>query len=369
MWYDFVCLVILGLSVWRGTVKGFLWQLASIAGILLCFFFAETVSLAVAPLVGLDPPLDRWVSILGLYIVGSFAAFSVARMVQEALDQIKFREYDKHLGGLFGFIKGATLCLVLSFFMFTLSERSRETVIHSQAGYASAVLFHQVRPIMPAELTSVLGPYVNGFDPEAIVEHRKNHPQHQEDPANPGQSPPVLSPIEEMIRKIPGIFGQDLHNLVYQSLSNTAPQDRPELVEQLNSGVPGLIRQVADQWKNGKPLEQVVPPTPQSDWKVHRANLLKEIAGVYTEHLDAQQLIMEEVVYSLHGLPDQITVAVLEDWRADLRGFTPDPDPSTDMRTSLDRRIVNQLSRANIALGTLPAELRQRLSGIGFSYR
>ncbi|MEZ5951613.1 MAG: hypothetical protein R3C12_20855 [Planctomycetaceae bacterium] len=86
-------------------------------------------------------------------------------------------------------------------------------------------------------------------------------------------------------------------------------------------------------------------PPQGTEWKQQRARLLKEIAGVYTEHLDAQQAIMEEVVYSLQGVPDAVTMAVLEDWHADLLGLPQDPDPTTKFTTSLDQRIANQLAR------------------------
>ncbi|MEZ5951612.1 MAG: CvpA family protein [Planctomycetaceae bacterium] len=174
MWYDLVCLVILGLSAWRGVVKGFIWQLASIAGILLCFVFAESFSLIAAPLTGLEPPLSRWVSILVLYILGSFGAFAFAKIVQAGLEKIKFQDYDRHLGAMFGLAKGACLCLVLSFFMFTLSPGTRDTVVLSNAGYASAVLFHQIDPVMPAGLHDILAPYVVGFDPDNIAQQRQH---------------------------------------------------------------------------------------------------------------------------------------------------------------------------------------------------
>jgi len=366
MWFDVICAVIVVLSVWRGMIKGFVWQLATIAGIILCFIFAETVSIAVAPMTGLEPPLSRWVSILGLYIVSSFGAFALARMVKGGLEKAKFEDYDRHLGAVFGFIKGATICLIASFFMFTLTESTRETMVHSHSGYASAVLFEKISPVMPAELHKILDPYLEGFDAASIAKHREEHPlqdndssdDHSHDHTDSGS---YSGDIEQMISGLPAVFGSELRQLVTRSIENTAPEHRPELLDQLSSNLPGVVRQVAEQWKNGKPVFEVNPTT-DPDWKQHRAELLREIAGIYTEHLDAQQAIMEEVVYSLHGVPDEVTVAVLEDWHADLSGSGPDPDPSTDMTTSLDSRIARQVSAAGVSINSLSSDLQRRLS-------
>lgn len=364
MWFDVICVVIVALSVWRGMIKGFVWQLASIAGIILCFVFAETVSIAIAPMTGLEPPLSRWVSILGLYIVSSFVAFATARMIKGGLEKAKFEDYDRHLGAIFGGIKGATICLVASFFMFTLTESTRETMVHSHSGYASAVLFEKISPVMPAELHKIVDPYLEGFDAESIVRHREEHPleEHDHDHGD-SQNDPFASTqdIDRMISQLPAVFGSELRQLVTRSLENTDPEHRPELLEQLSSNLPGVVRQVAEQWKNGKPVYEVNPTT-DPDWKQHRAELLREIAGIYTEHLDAQQAIMEEVVYSLHGVPDPVTVKVLEDWHADLSGAGPDPDPSTDMTTPLDSRIARQLSAAGVSINSLSSDLQRRLS-------
>lgn len=388
MWYDIVCLVILALSVWRGFVKGFVWQLATIAGLVICFIFAETVSLAIAPMTGLQPPLSRWVSILGLYIVGSFIAFAIARTIKSGLEKAKFEDYDRHLGSIFGAIKGAIICLVISFFMFTITESTRETVMHSNAGYASAVLFEQIYPVLPGELEALLKPYMDGFDKESIAKHRHDHPidngylgnetddhdgddhaghDHGDSTVTPlpnpfGNNNATNPTIQQMVQQIPGLFGEELQQIVYRTIENTDPKDREILIKELSTGMPGLIRQVADQWKNGRPPE--VDVKAETDWKQHRATLLKEIAGVYSDHIDAQQSIMEEVVYALQGVPDAVTVAVLEDWHADLLKNEPDPDPTTDLYTRLDQRVVNQLNKARVSLGSLPSDLQNRLSNL-----
>ncbi len=375
MWYDIVCLVIIGLSIWRGMVKGLVWQLATITGLLVCFFFANTVSASVAPQLGIEPPLSRWIAIFGLYVVSSFGAFALARLIKGSLEKIKFDDFDRHLGAIFGFIKGATICLTASFFMFTLSEGTRETVMHSNAGYASAVAFHQIQPVLPTEFDEIISPYLAGFDPESLKQHEKEHPEgdYRRNKNNGSLKDAIAEKsghqsedpqIKEMIKQIPGLFGEELQQIVYETFEKTDPKDRPQLLEKLSSGLPGLIRQVASEWNQGKPKPEPTPQTWTESMRQRRAKLLREIAGVYTEHLEAQQNIMEEVVYALQGVPDPVTLKVLDDWHADLLSRKPDPDPSTDVRTPLDRRVLNQIQKAGISIGTLPGEVQTRLNDV-----
>ncbi len=419
MWYDLVCIAIIVFSIWRGMAKGFVSQLASIAGIVLCFLFAEAFSVVVAPMTGLEPPLSRWVSILVLYVISSFGAFALARMIQDGLQKAKFEDFDRHLGAIFGFVKGAVFCLVVSFFMFTLTETSRETVIHSRSGYASAVVLHQIDPIMPEGFHKLILPYMAGFDPDSIAQHLKDHPHHDHDhdhnhghtPSQPGApTAPPTSPfpgtsspfpgnssnpfntvpqgnnsssqvnnsgttteLQKLLEQFTGGLTPEMRQIVHQTIEQATPAERPALLQQVSSSLPDLIRQMAEQAtapKSTQPAPAPLPAQPaQQDWKQHRATLLRNIAAIYTTHVDAQQSIMEEVVYSLHGLPDAITIRVLEDWHSDLRRLSPDPDPTTDMTTALDRRIMNQLNRANIPLSTLSAELRERLTITTRNYR
>lgn len=433
MWYDLVCLAVVAFSVWRGMSKGFIWQIASIAGILLCFLFAEAVSVVVAPMTGLEPPLSRWVSILGLYVASSFAAFAAARLIQDGLEKAKFEDFDRHLGGGLGFAKGALLCVILSFFMFTLSEKTRETVVHSKSGYASALILHKLDPIMPEGLHKLLDPYVEGFDPDSIAQHLHDHPDHDSThppaPVNPNPTtpgfPPVFQPpvnnpalpqnpfgsnapvpanpngysptpqpqqpnsnpfnsadVQRWYQQFQGNVPPEVQNFVQQTISQVTPADQPALVQQLNTGLPGFFMQMAEQWNKpqssaqpapvpqpqpqlmGQPQQPAVPSTISTqDWRQRRAQLLTEIAAIYTPHQEAQKHIMEEVVHSLHGLPDAVTLAVLEDWYSDLKRLHPDPDPATDLTASIDQRIINQLSRAKVSISSLPATLRDRLSG------
>src|SRR5262245_1590046 len=164
MWYDVTMVGIVLYTTIRGSTKGIAWQLAAIGALLLCFAFATPLSLVVAPAIHLDPLLNRWVAMLGIYLVFSFICFGAARMFRNWLESWKFEEYDKHLGAMFGLVKGATICLVLTFFTVCLSAPAREYVLATYSGRASRVVMHRLTAVLPAEIDRVLEPYVDRLD-------------------------------------------------------------------------------------------------------------------------------------------------------------------------------------------------------------
>ncbi|QDT17878.1 CvpA family protein [Alienimonas californiensis] len=163
MWYDLAVAAILLFCMIRGAKKGFLWQLAGIAAVVLCFVFAETASLAIAPYLKIDPPLNRWVSMLLLYVACSFLCFAVARAMQNGLEKAKFEDYDRHLGGVVGLLKGGGIAVVVTFFAVTLSETLRPIVLASHSGHAAAVVMDKLSPVFPEELGKVLKPHLDEF--------------------------------------------------------------------------------------------------------------------------------------------------------------------------------------------------------------
>jgi membrane protein required for colicin V production len=322
MWYDLVILAILAWATIRGAVKGFVWQLATIAAIVLCFAFSETVSLAVAPYIGVKPPLNRWVSMFVLYVVCSFAAFAAARKLRGWLEKARFVEYDRHLGAIFGFLKGTVFCLVLTFFVVTLSEEAKSHVLASRSGHVSAIVMDRLHPVMPAELRDVLEPYIHQLDQPGQDLHAHEVGSH----AAAGEDQPNEHP----------------HDHSHPFGNEPAPA----------TGVDHLTAPVG-----GDPFAGNGTGT---GTVVERRQLLQEIAKLFSDYPDAQSAIVEEVDLALAGIPDHVHLAVLKDWHADLMA-ADDPDPETKLTTSLDVRIVRQLAAAKVPLTTLGDALQDRL--------
>ncbi len=174
MWYDLLTLGILMYAMFRGAMKGVVWQLATIAALLMCFFFSGSLSHVVAPFIRVEEPLNKWIAMLILYLGFSFVSFGVARVMHEAIESMRIEALDRHLGALLGLVKGAMFSLFLTFFLVTLSHSARESIINSESGYVAAVAIDRLDPVIPGDLHALLEPYLRRMDPRGIErEHRE----------------------------------------------------------------------------------------------------------------------------------------------------------------------------------------------------
>ena len=443
MVYDLFILGILIFTTWRGASKGVAWQLAAIAAMVLCFMFATPLSLVVSPMIKLDPPLNRWVAMLVIYLVFCFATFATARAFREALEKAKFQEFDKHLGAVFGLLKGVVLGLVCTFFAVAISQDSREYILTTHTGYASAHIMNAIDPVMPSELHAILDPYLHHLDvltPEMAADReRRRHGQNGEDhfdddqghplddggfstPDSPSGRPSGYRPtangttrptapttprpapardldeqtIQEVLAGLPRDVSPEVRDQVARALRNTKQENRPRLIDQLKAALPNTIRDLAQSWQSETAPVQVQPtrppvstrptvpqprpsnafdddeiasrrPAPAIDPEQlarARQQFLGEIANVFTSDPEEQARIMTEVESDLLGLPDEIIVRVLADWRADLRGLDPDPDPETSVATQLDTRVLHQMRDTGLGFNRVSAEWQTRLEAI-----
>lgn len=513
MWFDAVIAVILLFTTIRGAAKGIVWQLAAIGSLVLCFFFAQSGSLALSPVIPLDPPLNRWTAMFLIYVVCSLVAFGTARALREAIEKAKFTEYDRHLGALLGFAKGAVICVVATFFAVTMTERIRPVVMNSYSGHYSAVLLDRLAPVLPRELHDIIDPYLRNFDdgsgtqfghhqndgegpefdesadrrpgdsgfddpfarsddrlderdprrpsrnesfgrddrvpppqdfdpladdriraddrlrtedrlrrddrtsrddrprasdrrqPEDFFDGfdsppprnepsrpdgvRRDRPssgrdfQDEEFPPRDRRNPPrsdepfdAPSPdsarprrgasndrsdaevLGDLASRMSGALDQDLKNHVLDALKNTAQEHRGELVDKLGRALPGVIRGVAEEWRNGKPTE----PADRSE----RDSLLKEISAIYSDNPSDQAAHRSDTERAFKGVPDEVVLAVLKDWHFDAYSLDKDedPDPSTGVNTPLDARILKQLNAARVPLTSLDEALQSRLRSV-----
>jgi membrane protein required for colicin V production len=347
MIYDLIVVAILIIATVRGASKGVVWQLAIISALILCFAFAETLSLSLAPLITVKPPLNRWIAMFILYIGFSFACFAAARTLKDWIEKSRYSEYDRHLGSLLGFAKGVLACLVLTFFIVTLSPSARDHILGSHSGHAAALIMDRLHPVMPTELQTILEPYIHQLDqPNQNLLH-SDHIEHRPsgiDPDHDGSGEPEAADghpqslsddaLSQQIAKLIGNSDQNLVAEVVELLRTISPDKRPELIQQLGSGSPGQVRSTINRWRRGASLEDE-----QGD---ARTQLLSEIAAVYFDFPKAQQAFIEETTAQLKDLPPHIHLAVLQDLYADLLNTNPDPDPTTDWLTTLDARVQRQ---------------------------
>jgi membrane protein required for colicin V production len=411
MWFDFVTAGILIYAAYRGAKKGFLWQVATIAGIVICFLFATPVSLVLAPMIGVEAPLNRWIAIFILYVVSSFLLYGMASGLRNWLTKIKFIEYDEHLGGMFGLLKGVAFCVVLTFFGLTLSTSVRDQIMLSYTGYGSAWLLTQLDPVMPEEFKKIIAPYTQGLTPEAIAEARKNQLNNSQNTAQNGSNPitvPDLFPIgnqpnsntninnsfpwnvsnsntgttnngtsvtqaaqkamiDEAMKKLPLFFTQEMKDAIRHTLENASESQRVELLKRLQSATPIGLTQLATQ------IMSMAPKTPNSlpnnaQLEANRIALKRKIAEQYFDIVSVQDEIVSEMDAVFSGLPSNVVDGVLNDWYIDLANDhrlsaikVKDPDPQTDALVALNTRIARQLTLQNISWNSLSYDVQRRI--------
>ena len=421
MYYDALLLLILGWSAWRGSSRGVTWQLASIASLLLCFAFAAPASLVVAPLIKLDPPLNRWLAMLAVYILFSFGAFAAARVIRSLLAALKFQEFDQHLGGLFGLLKGVLASLILTFFVVTLSPSAREKVLRTHSGRVSGYLLYKARGILPQELAPTLAPHFDVIRNELIeiaterdqapgsgqpsglpfdlnpktdeaataretspphpANHRNRRPpmviaaDSTDDPtatddspgaggANAASSAPWNALANSLTNRLKNQI-RDLLNPATESPAelphDLAPAIRPKVTP--TGGTTGTFSALAP-GNSTKPLESPAAAPPRNVPKTPDPELTRlttEIVQAFATTAADRSEMSAGIADQLRGLPPSLVRLVLQDWKADIYGNVSDPDPGTAFETPLERRIQRQLQKAGIPLSQFPADVQHRL--------
>ncbi len=164
--YDICMLAVLVLATLFGAYKGMAWQVASLASIVASYLVALRFSEQFAPRFGDQAPLNRFIAMFVLYMVTSLGIWFAFRIVKNFIDRVRLREFDRQMGALVGAAKGVLLCVAITFFAVTLSERARSAVLQSRSGFVIAQLLDRAEGVMPRELHSMLGPYLNRLEQE-----------------------------------------------------------------------------------------------------------------------------------------------------------------------------------------------------------
>lgn len=163
--YDIIMLVVLVGTMLFGAIKGFAWQLASIASIVVSYTVAYNFRQPVSRSIQAEAPWDRFLAMLILFVGTSLVIWFAFRMVSRTIDRLKLKEFDRQIGALFGLAKGALYCILLTLFAVTLlGDRSREMIVQSRSGHYIASVLDRSESVIPEEIHEVVGPYLDRFD-------------------------------------------------------------------------------------------------------------------------------------------------------------------------------------------------------------
>ncbi len=163
--YDIVMIVVLAGAMIFGAIKGFAWQLASIASIVISYAVAFKYREPFSQSIEAEPPWNRFLAMLILYIGTSLVIWVVFRMVSGTIDRLKLREFDRQVGAMFGLAKGGLYCILITLFAVTLmGDTVRTKIVQSKSGNYIANVLQRSEAVVPAEIQDVVQPYLERFD-------------------------------------------------------------------------------------------------------------------------------------------------------------------------------------------------------------
>jgi membrane protein required for colicin V production len=405
--HSIVDLVVLGILLFcavKGAARGLLSQLSWVIALLLCFKFSGTLAPAIEPMIGVDPPLKQWLAMLAVYVGLCGVSFVVAGMLSSWMAKAKIIDFDKHLGGILGFIKGVVICMTVMFFAITMSPAMRQIVSQTYSGYAAAVILHNSQyliPLLPDNAVPTVLNVIDNFNKslqpgtDELIGATPSDPGTFGSAPGPGGSSPgsgfdfsSLFPngvrggsatggsstgigssttpgaqpsLDDLLSQVPGSLRQSLNDKAKDILRNSSAEEKQRLLNQLSQSVPqnaGAI--LTDFFSNSTATsgQGGAFPSTSATLGQNESSLLSEIAGIYGQR---NEIIIKSKQY-LAGVPSDIQRRVLEDWHADAMGLNRDPDPGTDVNTRIDDRILRQLNQAGVSLDRLDLELRTRLN-------
>ena len=388
MAYDFGVFLILLFCLYRGAAKGVAWQVAGIGALVLCFLFSTPLSSVVAPTIPLKAPLNRWVAMLGIYLFFSFATFAVARGFREMLEKARFQEFDKHLGAIFGVLKGAVLTLVFTFFIVAISDKARSYVLTTYTGHFCAIIMDRIDPIMPKELHAILEPYIHKLDDAAPGKLKNPHgpgrsthlADDTEDPFGEEQDSEERVGSKDLRRSFPDDGEGDLLTKAVGETAKRLGRNAVETVDEIfddltaneqrtskpaTSGSGGY-RPIQDSDDSAiEPKSNPAQPIQQAKYRYSPQDYEPLIREMSREWAQLNRIREDQARYQLEvmmkGLPKSVGAAVLDDLRADLLEDPEDPDPATNSQTPFPDRVKRQIINTGLPRNRLTQTMRERL--------
>jgi membrane protein required for colicin V production len=177
MFYDLLVLAIIVFFILFGLWKGLAFQVAGIASLILGFLVAIPGSAPIASWFGSTPPLNRFIAAGVLYALVSLGLFLAAFYYREFISKWKLDNWDRHLGGLFGALKGFLLSFALTFFAITCFPGLRHPILSRPTGKLMAYTMHAFHPLWPAGFHEIIHSYIE-------------HDKEPDEPPSPKADPP-----------------------------------------------------------------------------------------------------------------------------------------------------------------------------------
>ncbi len=181
--YDLVMIGVMAFAIFRGYSKGLAWQISSIASIAASYFVAYRFKDTVTPMIDMPDPWRGLIAMMALFIGTSLVIWLLFQSIRGAIEKAKLKEFDQQLGAIFGGVKGAAWCTVITLVALSfMSQDMSQQIVNSQSGGYIARLLASSKRIVPAEVQQVVQPY---------IQHAEDKLQNRSDDVTPivGEQP------------------------------------------------------------------------------------------------------------------------------------------------------------------------------------
>ena len=151
-WLDWVLLAVLAASVAVGLMRGFVFEVLSLAGWVVAWFAAQWAAPALAPFIPMGTPgsaLQIGAAFLLAFVAVLMVLALLARLVRMMIHTTPLSIPDRLLGALFGLLRGAVLLLAAATVV-ALTPASQSTPWRtSQGARCLSVALAILKPLLP----------------------------------------------------------------------------------------------------------------------------------------------------------------------------------------------------------------------------
>jgi len=154
-WIDWALLAVLAVSVVVGIVRGFAFEVMSLAGWLVAWFGAQWLAPDLAPHLPVGSPGSRLNLAVAfvLAFVGVLLAWALfARLVRMLVQATPLTVPDRLLGAGFGLVRGAVLLLVVATIVVLTPAAHSADWRRSHGARWLEITIHGLKPLLPGEV-------------------------------------------------------------------------------------------------------------------------------------------------------------------------------------------------------------------------
>ncbi|MFL6697099.1 MAG: CvpA family protein [Vitreoscilla sp.] len=154
-WVDIALLAVLGLSVLIGMWRGFAFEIVSLLGWVAAFVIANSLGPLVPDLIPVgdrSSPVRLWLAYILIFVLVLLTCAVLARMLRALISASPLSIVDRLLGGVFGFVRGAMILVVVGMLVSLSPYSTSPTWTSSHGALWLGMALEGLKPVLPQSL-------------------------------------------------------------------------------------------------------------------------------------------------------------------------------------------------------------------------